>query len=466
MNTILQALRRGARMLLSASTLGPLSLLALLLAAAACGGRPAPRGLVLITLDTVRYDHLNFDGYPRDTAPNLSRLAERSVVFSRAFSPAPLTAPAHATMFTGVYPYVHGLERNGLKLLAGGETLAEILRRRGFRTAAFVSGVTLAGGVCGLNRGFEVYDDDVEPFRRPGRVATGRAVDWLRALRPNERFFLFLHLYDAHGPYLAPREYRSLFHSSVPGPVIPRIPMYQQLLHDYQPLTHLADYLDRYDDLIRYEDTMVWRILSELDLEQTIVVVLADHGETLNERYHSLDHGAQLFDEQVRIPFLLSVPRSEARSVSDFVETVDLLPTRLELFHLPAPHGLQGHSLVPFLDGGSVPRREFVFATALADSAWFADRGYRLDEKRLLASVRSRRFKLIVYPGVERDYTELYDLERDPGETVNLAAREPQVRAGLAQILARWQKGRTAPVRFPDLTRLLKKKLRSLGYVH
>jgi arylsulfatase A-like enzyme len=437
----------------------------------ACGRPPVPRNLVLITLDTVRYDHLGisgYGGYGRDTTPTLQRLASRSIVFDNAFAQQTNTNPSHASIFTGLYPHVHGNQGNAALLAPDRVTLAQILRRQGFRTAGFVSGVTMEDRFSGLGRGFEVYEDKLgRKVRISGRIAARKAIAWLRGLRPAERYFLFLHLYDAHGPYVAPRHYHELFASADPGPELPRIPHYQQLLHDNQPLTHQSDYVDRYDAMIRYEDDILWRLLPEINLEDTIVVVLADHGETLTERYHALDHGAQLYDEQIHIPLVLSLPHARPRRIAPFVETVDLLPTLLELLGVPTPPGVrpQGRSFAPLLDGGRQELHTFVFATARTEPSWFADRGYELDDKRPLKSVRSRRFKLIVYPGVARDYLELYDLAADRGETRDVSARYPKVRDSLREVLERWYARRLAPGEGATLSAEAREKLQALGYV-
>ncbi len=441
------------------------ALAALAVALLACE-RPAPRGLVLITLDTVRRDHLGFGRYAKATSPTLDELAGRSVVFTNAFAQQTNTGPSHASMLTGLYPPFHGVQQNGDLLPADKPTLAEVLRRRGFKTAAFVSGVTLENELCGLRRGFEIYDDKVEGMRNRGTVATGKAVRWLAALSPGDRFFLFVHLYDAHGPYVSPRPYKHLFDEPTPGRELTNIPGYQKIARAGQPLTHLNDYVALYDSLIRYEDTMVARLLRQIDLDTTVVAVLADHGETLGERYRVLDHGAELFDEQLRIPLLLSIPQAPPRRVRQAVETVDLLPTFFEVLRVPKPAALrpQGRSLVPALAGGTEPLHTFVFASARAENAATLDRGYRLNEKRLVHSVRSRRWKLIVYPGLAKDYLELYDLAADPGETRNVAERERQVASGLRQVLDRWLAGHVEGRAGRPLSPDLRDKLRALGY--
>lgn len=439
-------------------------LLAAALGLAACTPEPPPRNLVLLSLDTVRADHLTPYGYGRPTSPTLEPFAARSVVFTRAFAQQTNTNPSHASIFTGLYPHVHGNETNFHTLPDGRTTLAEILTRNGFRTGGFVSGAALQS-FTGLHRGFEVYRDEMEGWRQDGAIATERALEWLRSLPKDQRFFLFLHLYDAHGPYQVDPERLGRFESPEPGRRLDHIPPYQRLRRKGELLQHLNLYVDRYDTQIHYMDELAGRLLAQVDFENTLVVVLTDHGETLGERYHVLDHGAQVYDEQMRIALLIRAPGLAPRRVDALVESVDLLPTVLEVLDVPPPPGaaFQGHSLLPLLGGSRVPLRSVAFSSARADSTWYE--GYELDEERLIHTVRSNHWKLIVYPGVERDYVELYDLRADPGETRNVAGRHPDLQATLAQALDRWRQERSPTRPEADLPDELREKLRQLGYV-
>jgi arylsulfatase len=439
--------------------------LALASSAAACSGERA-ESLVFIVLDTVRRDHLPTYGYPRETAPRIDELARRAVVFERAFAQQTNTNPSHASMFTGLYPPSHGNLDNGYRLAPERVTLAQILAGAGFRTAAFVSGVTMRAVACGLDRGFEVYDDEFEGKRRDGRIATERATRWLEE-QSRSRLFLFLHLYDAHGPYLPSGRYLAMFRSPEPGPELERIPPYQQVADaEGRPLRGLNGYVDRYDAMIRYQDDLIRPLLDRIDLSRTAVVVLSDHGETLGERYRKLDHGGQVFDEQLRIPLVLSAPGIAPRRVAQQVETIDLLPTLLELLGeaLPANHAIQGQSLLPLLHGEESELRSTVFSQARSDSERHADRGYRLRPRAQISTARGPRWKLIHYPGIERDYLELYDLESDPGERKNVAEAEPEVRDRYARILEQWlAQDEGAPAR-PVLPPEVREKLEELGY--
>lgn len=439
------------------------SIALLLVLALGCEGNGA-HGLLLVSLDTVRRDHLPTYGYERATAPRIDALAQRSVVFEHAFAQHVNTHPSHASIFTGLYPHVHGTMINGRILRREHWTIAQILGEAGFRTAAFVSGATMLA-VTGLDRGFADYDDAFVGLRRPGRETVLRAVEWLRALPDDERFFLLVHLFDSHGPYTPGAPYRDRFRAPDPGPVLDRIPHYQRLSDPKgRPEVHLNGFVDRYDATIRYQDDQIGLLLDALDLDRSVVVILSDHGETLGERYHPLDHGALVFDEQIRIPLIVHAPGLDPRRVENLVQTVDLLPTLLELLHVAAPPDLQaqGRSLVPLLQGRRLEPAS-VFSSAVTLPKRY-DRSYRLKPGRQLHAVRTERWKLIVYPGVEQDYVELYDLERDPGETRSRADAEPKIREELHAQLRQWLAlGR--PEVSPELGPGLRRYLEALGYV-
>lgn len=453
---------------------GPATLLATLLVMLAIGCAPKrPENLVIISLDTTRKDHLPSYGYARSTAPRIDRLARGGAVFENAVAQMTITNPSHASMLTGLYPHTHRVGENTRRLSDQHLTLAEILRAAGYRTAAFVSGHPLRQEITGIDQGFEVYDSEFTTRRRLGRLTTNLARRWLRERRGGERYFLFLHLYDAHGPYRPRAEYEGLFRSLDPGAELEFIPEYQTI-RDRQGnvVRRLNDYIDRYDALIRYQDDLVGELLGEVDLARTLVVVVADHGETLGERaaYLNLNHGTSVFEEQVGIPLVFHGPGLLPARLHEPVETVDLLPTVLELLGVALPEGLkpQGESLVPLLRGesGAQPGA-LAYASNRARSAEHADRGYRLRERDLIHSVRDRRYKLVSYPGVDRDYVELYDLERDPAESLNLAGQEPEIEARLKGALKAWQAqgAPSDPAPALELSPELREGLEALGYL-
>ena len=446
--------------------------LALLLAGAPGCSAPEGRSVLLISLDTVRRDHLSVYGHERPTSPGLERLAQDGVVFEEAITASTQTSPAHGSFLTGLDPHVHGSEMNGTPIAEGVTTAAELFAERGFATAAFVSGYPMRAADSGLDRGFAVYDDTFQGPRRRGQETVGRAVAWLAEQDPDEPWFLFLHLYDAHGPYLPPPDYPVRFPPEEPPQPVERLPAYQ-LLHDREgnPLLDMNGYIARYDTMIRYQDDLVSWLLGQLDMEETAVVVVSDHGETLDERYRILDHGGQTFDEQVRIPLLVAAPGIEGgRRLPGLVRGVDLMPTLLELGGVAVPEelasSLSGEGLMGLLrgDGGAGPARR-AFSTAYPFDQRHDDRGYELSKERPILSLRTGRWKLISYPGADGPYLELYDLQADPGEEHDLSKDDPERVERMLSAIEEWYRPRRE---FPGPEGLdpdAREALESLGYV-
>jgi arylsulfatase A-like enzyme len=372
-------------------------------------------------------------------------------------------------MFTGLYPHEHGNQMNGHRLAADRVTLAQILRSAGFQTAAFVSGLPMQAEVTGLARGFDVYDDRIgKDSHRDGRATVAEALRWLARRDRTRPAFLFVHLYDAHAPYLPSGRYAQLYRSAEPGPPLGHVqPGHVVSDRDGRPQRYLNGYIDRYDAMIHFTDDAFGELLSQLDLARTVLVVIADHGETLGERYHQLDHGGEVWDEQIRIPLLIAARGFAPGRVEQYVETVDLLPTLLELLAVPLPERIpqRGRSLVPFMRGEKLAGREVVFASSRCDPTRLEDRGYQLDKERQIHAVRSSRWKLIVYPGIQHDYTELYDLDADAAEQRNVAVENPLLVRSLLQKIEEWRGAGSIAVPTPDVDPQTRERLRQLGYV-
>jgi len=346
-------------------------------------GRERRTNVVLVSIDTLRADHVHSYGYARYTSPTLDALARQGTRFERCEVQFPLTAPSHTTMLTGVYPTTHGVrglaERVDARLLS----LAEVMRREGYATGAFVSAPALdpLNVVRGLEQGFSVYDFDQPkwPERegryfnyREGGLTTDRAVAWMRrnAQRP---FFLFVHYYDPHGPYLPPPGYKEPFVGDeiyqgqrrrlreAAGPdSLGAIPRYAFIPGVYD----CADYVARYDGEIAYADAQVRRLwLALLDLrvrDRTLFVVTSDHGESLGERQEYFNHGTSLTEDQTRVPLVIvgpGVPRGKA--YQELVETADIVPTTLELLGLLPEYRdyLAGRSLAALFRGEGIEER-------------------------------------------------------------------------------------------------------------
>jgi arylsulfatase A-like enzyme/Flp pilus assembly protein TadD len=414
--------------------------LPLLLSIAGCSRESTegpPANLILVTLDTVRADHLGAYGSAAAVTPALDRLAREGVRCEQVSSQVPLTLPSHATILSGLLPPHHGLRSNGIGTFPDGtSTLATVLQGAGYRTGAFV-GAFVLDRRFGLGRGFDVYDDEIlrDPgagtvleAERPGGEVMDRALAWLGqpAAGTARPFFLWIHLYDAHAPYVPPSPWRER--------------------HPGRP----------YDGEISAVDEQVGRLLQELQqrglAERTVVAVAADHGEGLGD-HGEQTHGLLLYEPTLRVPLLLRGPGLPAGTVVRTpLSLVDLAPTLAGLLgrSLPPPAGraLDGRDLSAALQGGDEPPP----ADLYAETRYPATFGWSP-----LASLRRRDLKYIAAPR-----PELYDLAQDPGETQDLSDRSDP-KAGFAARLAEIEAGAVeAPRNAPDAE--TRARLASLGY--
>ena len=410
---------------------------ALLALAAGCGpDAPAPiRNLVFIVVDTLRADHLGAYGYGRETSPHVDALAAEGVRFERAYATSGWTAPSVASMLTGVYPRVHGLVRPQTSLGEELPTLAELLRREGFATAAVVSN-RLIGRRYGFDRGFDSFDER----NITGHVGVSTDGVTRSALEALERlssqpapFFLFVHYFDPHYAYQPHADYR--FGPQRQGRL--RGGEDINLLRKLGPSLTEAE-LDfiraLYDGEIRYTDAGIGRLLAELEAgghyEDTLIVFTADHGEEFLERGW-LGHTRTLYDELVRVPLILRLPRAPGRRVIDEPVSQTALPaTFFELLGLETPAELPAGSLVPNLTGQPPPEER---PAVLTEVDFVPVLEINARKTAHLESLVGPRYKLI--RDLRTGALELYDLLPDPGEREDLAAREPERVASLAEQL-------------------------------
>jgi arylsulfatase A-like enzyme/cytochrome c-type biogenesis protein CcmH/NrfG len=409
--------------------------------AAACSPRQEASGrgdILLLTLDTTRRDRIGAYGDPRARTPNLDRIARRGVLFEEAASACPLTLPSHATILTGLYPPSHGVRNNGIDRLPDeAVTLAEILRDEGYECAAVVASYVLHHRF-GIDQGFPLYDDLIDapagriagdPPSRPAGPVTDSALRTVDDLDSKRRAFLWVHYFDPHTPLEPPEPFR--------------------------------DWLEGrpYEAEIANMDHEVGRLLEGLDargrLEESWIVAVGDHGEGLGEPHAEQGHGMFLYDETVLVPLAVSGPRSLRGAIVDApVRTVDLFPTILALSGLPGGGEGPGTSLAETVIrlARPVPRPGFAETMAPWDEFGWSP----------LYSVRNGRWKWIEAPA-----PELYDLNLDPGESVNRADREPGVAAALREELRKVLRGASrrpssapSPLGAEDLDRLAR-----LGYL-
>ncbi len=316
------------------------------------------RGFILISIDTLRADHLGAYGYSRDTSPFLDSLAARGTLFERAVVQYPSTLTSHMSIFTGLYPQEHEVLPPSTVLSDEIETLPEIFQRHGYRTAGHTEGGFMAGGY-GFARGFDEFTDSAYGSDTDVERTVGRGLDFLRSLEAEDSFFLFLHTYAVHDPYEPPERYRSLFW---PGEA-PRVAdssgeFLRQVNKGEQevPEETLRYYEAQYDATIRYVDEVLQEFVGELEamglLEETTLVITSDHGEEFGE--HGKVAHTQVYPECLVVPLLIVHPGQNTGSrVPDLVETVDFAPTLLELAGIEASDAISGNSLVQLMTGES-----------------------------------------------------------------------------------------------------------------
>ena len=390
----------------------------------------------LITIDTLRADHVHCYGYPDIQTPAIDSLAKDGVRFAQAFTPSPLTNTSHTTILTGLLPSSHGVTDFAVPLALSHVTWAEVLKSRGYHTAAFIGAVILDSHslALGLDRGFDFYDDFPENLpsqvhwgrvERRGTDVAGRAEKWLTA-HPGGAHFVWVHLYDPHDPYEPPPPYSQTYKS------------------------HL------YDGEIAYADSALANFLEYIKkrgwYENSIVIVVGDHGEGLGE--HGEDtHGIFLYDSTTHVPLILKLPGNtdSGKVVDEQVRTTDILPTVLDLLGIPVLTKFDGESLKPFLSDAQPGSR-----VAFGETDYPLRFGWAP-----LRSVREPGFKFIEAPR-----PELYALQQDPGELHNnyvpwnLTVQKS--RAILAELRAKMSPPAPSPAAVPQGT---VNELKALGYL-
>jgi len=351
--------------------------------------KPSAPDIYLVTIDTLRADHVHCYGYERVQTPALDALAKDGIRFAQAFTPSPITNTSHTTILTGLLPSSHGVTDFAVPLAAVHPTWAELLKKKGYHTAAFIGAVILDSKSLapGLDRGFDFYDNFPEHpltksrfgrVERRGMDVVQHAEKWMNA-HPAGPHFVWVHLYDPHDPYEPP-------------------PPYSQTYKD-----HL------YDGEIAYADAALENFVAYLKklgrYENSVIVVVGDHGEGLGE-HHEDTHGIFLYDSTTHVPLIIKLRGrvNPARVVDAQVRTTDILPTVLDLLHVPATERLDGESLKPCFGGAESPSR-----TAFGETDYPLRFGWAP-----LRSVRAEGFKFIEAPK-----PELYDLQKDPGELKN-----------------------------------------------
>ena len=429
--------------------------------------KKAPRSVILLSIDTLRPDHLGCYGYARQTSPAIDEFARKSLVFRNALTPYPNTTPSVASILTGLHPRTHGVRHLYNPARKSLLTLQRILSRHGYQTAAFVSNWVLRAKWSGLNNGFSLYDDNVpvkelnrDVYERNAAQTTKAVTHWLRT-NSKRPFFLWVHYQDPHGPYTPPEDYLKLFSHAEPEWIpAKKIPDYQILpwVAEKNGNIDAQSYRDAYDAEIRYLDDhmkLLFREIETMREEDPLVIVVSDHGESLGEHGYFFQHHSGIYDSLTKVPFIISNGRNtKPGNIEQQVGLVDVTPTILDLLGIEIPKQLEGRSL----------RHLFCQHPAPLDQ-----RGYFMEMStsgQRLRALRTEQWKYIMDLKTEKE--ELYEISADPGETNDVAPGNP-VCSSLRERLRAWlsEKPMTPP-KEPSQMKLPQKDreaLQTLGYL-
>lgn len=427
---------------------------------------PAPETpILLVTVDTLRSDHLGSYGCRRPTSPHLDRLARTGHLFLDVWCPMPTTTPSHAALLTGRHPRSLGVVDNGVLLPQNAVTLAEVLEDRGYATAAFV-GAYPVHARFGLDQGFQAYSGT--ELEREADQVVDEAIQWLaeQGSKGSNRFFLWVHLWDPHTPYHAPEEYRERF--QVPSL---ELPMKFAFIRRPDEVTEerVEKTVAAYDAEIGWTDYNIGRLLAAMKrhgfFRRSLIAVTADHGESMAEllerRSYAFDHGEFLYRHQLAVPLVIKPPGEPGPSTAGRhtapVSLLDLMPTLLDILGLEAPGIVEGRSLQPLMKGGTLPRQAVIAQRRPFTRPPFP---FLAGEQY---SVTWDGWHLLTATGGS---PELFDLANDPGETVNRFDEEGAVAEKMLDLLRDWQErtGTPGTVDLPGQDPVVRERLRALGY--
>jgi arylsulfatase A-like enzyme/Flp pilus assembly protein TadD len=398
--------------------------------------KPLPN-VILITIDTLRADHIGCYGDKQIKTPNMDALAADGVRFERAFAAVPVTLPSHTTILTGTYPMLSGMHDFAANKLSPQQpTLATVLKQAGYTTGAVI-GAAVLDSRFGLNQGFDFYYDhfdfsrldeaNLDEMERPGNVVADLTLEWL-SKNWQKKFFLWMHLYDPHYPYRPPEPYS-------------------------------REYADRpYDGEIAFADEQLGRLLHFLKekklYENSVIVLSGDHGESLGE-HGEKTHGFFIYNATMRVPLIMHLPGNVVgRTVNDPVSLVDLMPTILAAAGVEKPQQVQGTNLLPVLQAKAESRDRDLYGETFLPRIHF-----NWSELRGTENTK--------YHFIDAPKPELYDLTKDPGETHNLFSEKKAVagemRARLAGLIRDYSAGQELAQK-TGLDPVLMERLKSLGY--
>lgn len=414
------------------------SLISLLICSIAEAEKPPRLNILLVTFDTTRADHIACYGYKQVKTPNIDRLAKRGCLFEKAFTSVPITFPSHSSMLTGLYPPSHGIRNNATYALPDSVvTLPEMLKDRGYATAAFVSAYVLDRRF-GLDQGFDTYDDDLETNVEPklkqkerrAETVTRAAMEWLD--RVGEKgFFLWVHYFDPHDAWAPPSPYDDTYKKNP------------------------------YDGEIAYADYWLGKLFDRMDslglTENTLILFAGDHGEGLGD-HHEKTHGIFIYDSTIWVPMIISCPRMlpAGKRIPRLVRLIDITPTILEIIGYKIPEHMQGVSLSPMMLGKGSARELDLYCESFYPKSthnWSPLKGLRTE----------------TWKYIEAPTEELYRLDKDTEEKANLFKKEREqakvMTLRFAEVVKEMEPEGEAPSQQVAMDKETMEKMRSLGYV-
>lgn len=436
------------------------------------------RNIILISLDSLRADHVGAYGYKRPTSPNFDGFAKQGVLFRNAISTSSWTLPTHLTMFTGRSQVSHGVTVDTKVLSTSIPTLGEIFHEAGYATAGFVSG-PYVGGHYGYARGMDTYEDLSEKWGKSAEARAAilspaineKALAWLDQDH-KQPFFLFLHYFDIHYDFVPPAPYDTMFDPDYTGTMDGHFFIERDDVHKNMPARDLDHIRALYDGEIRFTDEHVGRVLDRLRdkglLDSTVVMITADHGDEFFE-HGNKGHHRTVYDEVTRIPMAIRLPGEQyaGQSVEEQASLIDVFPTLLDAAGLTPPKQAEGLSLLDGLRGETSNREEIY-------SDFYDKRGFNLQVARRTASGKTiEHFNRITHP--KRGPLEYYDLSTDPGERTNLSPGRPQAMTDSLPPMTAWLQSQWTAQQSAaadghssvslELDEETKQRLESLGYV-
>lgn len=404
--------------------------------------------ILFLSVDTLRANHLSCYGYPYPTSPNIDKLAEKGLVFDNCITEIPLTCPSFSAMFTSKFPRTIGVTRNGLGISKDDISITELFKEKGYFTFCVQSNWTLKAKLSRLNKGFDIYDDNFHDKRwgifsseRLADDVTGRSIEILKSLPQDKPFFGWVHYSDPHAPYHFRKEYN--------------VHKQEMNIKDKK----IYKIVKSYDAEIRFTDEQIALLLKHLP-ENTIIVFIADHGESLYE-HNYLGHGRKLYQNEIKIPFIIVSPNIQPGRINIPVRGIDVGPTILGLAHIKKHKSMLGLDVlnesvneqrmrVIETYGGAVPKIPIL-------------RFFMRKANPIMQSVIYGDWKLII----KDNQKELYNISEDPDEIKNLAKKYPQKVSEFQNIINKWSKN--TPTNYKKEEKPLSQEdfevLRSMGYL-